>query len=241
MSLENKVKDGESRGFARKAFRLAWKTGMALGTTALSMYTLPLLGASATLGIWVGGAFAAGGGIANLVKGESLFNTVDKALTTYSAVNAIISPMVWLSNVTVPLVANYISDAWWVKGLYGSTLYNGAFVGSYLAAEHLVDNYLNPIGITKTIGSKFGDLFWKAGLFFSPFYTLALNGYTSIAFENFFVPKITAQGIVPHYIDRFVAPTFAVGALPVGFMIGMLDKAKGHSNAYAMPSPAPAH
>lgn len=241
MSLEDKVEDKESRGFIRKAGRLAWKLGMAAATTALSMYTLPLLGASATLGMWVGGAFAAGGGIANLVKGESLFTTLDKALTTYSAVNAVISPMVWLDQATVPLVAKYVSDAWWVKGLYGSTLYNAAFVGNYLSAEHLIDNYLNPRGITKTVGSKFGDLWLKAGLFFSPFYTLALNGYSNIAFENFYVPKITPQGIVPHYIDRIALPTFAVGALPVGFIIGMLDKAKPHANPYGAMAPAPAH
>ncbi|HLD18668.1 MAG TPA: hypothetical protein VJB90_01525 [Candidatus Nanoarchaeia archaeon] len=241
MSLEDKVKDGESRGFARKAFRLAWKTGMALGTTALSMYTLPLLGASATLGIWVGSAFAAGGGIANLVKGESLFNTVDKALTTYSAVNAVISPMVWLEHATVPLVAKYISDAWWVKGLYASTLYNAAFVSTFRGASHLVDHYLNPIGITKTIGNGFLEEWFKVGLLFSPFYTMSANGLSHLAFQNFYVPKITAQGIVPHYISSFVAPTFAAGALPVGFTLGMLDKAKGYHTPYALPSPAPAH
>lgn len=243
MSLEDKVKDNESNGFIKKAGRLVWKVGVAAATTALSMYTLPLLGASATLGIWVGGAFAAGGGIANLVKGDSMFNILDKGLTTYSAVNAIISPMVWLDQATVPLVAKYISDAWWVKGLYGSTLYNGAFVGTYLGAEHLVDNYLNPMGITKTIGSKFWDLWWKAGLFFGAFYTMAFNGVSQIAFENFYVPKFTTQGIVPQYINKFVAPTFAVGALPVGFLIGMFDNPMSKANTYSMPSPAgpPAH
>ena len=102
MSLEDKVQDKESKGFIRKAGRLAWKLGMAAATTALSMYTLPMLGASATLGIWVGSAFAGGGAIANLVKGKSAFNTLDKALTTYSAVNSIISSMVWLEQATMP-------------------------------------------------------------------------------------------------------------------------------------------
>src|SRR3989338_1751135 len=209
MSLEDKVQDKESKGFIRKAGRLAWKLGMAAATTALSMYTLHMLGASATLGIWVGSAFAGGGAIANLVKGKSAFNTLDKALTTYSAVNSIISSMVWLEQATMPLVAKYVSDAWWVKGLYGSTLYNAAFISNYLSAEHLIDNYLNPRGMTKTIGSKFVNLWWKAGLFFSPFYTLSANGISGIAFENFYVPNITPQGIMPNYIDRFVAPTFA--------------------------------
>mgnify|MGYP001574013501 FL=1 len=84
-------------------------------------------------------------------------------------------------------------------------------------------------------------------MFFSPFYTLSANGISSIAFENFYVPTITAQGIMPHYIDRFVVPTFGVGALPTGFGINMLDKAKEHvksyANSYGMPSHAmaPAH
>lgn len=241
MSLEDKVQDKESRGFSRKAGRLLWKVGVAAATTALSMYALPMLGASATLGIWVGGAFAAGGGIARAIKGEPLFDNIDKALTTYSSVNAIISSMVWLDKVTTPLVAKYVSDAWWVKGLYGSTLYNAAFVSNYLSTEHLIDNYLNPRGMMKAVGSKFWDLWWKAGLFFGPFYAMALNGYTNIAFENFYVPKFTTQGIVPHYIDRFVAPTFAVGALPVGFIINMLDKTKSHANPYGAMAPVPAH
>lgn len=242
MSLEDKVQDKESKGFIKKAGRLAWKLGMAAATTAFSMYTLPLLGASATLGIWVGGSFAAGGAIARAAKGKSLFEIADRALTTYSAVNAIIPHMVWLEHATVPLVAKYISDAWWVKGLYASTLYNGAFVGTYLGAEHLVDNYLNPRGITKTVGSQFWDLGWKAGLFFSPFYTMSANGISNIAFENFYAPKITAQGLMPHYIDRLVAPTFAVGALPVGFLINIFDKAKksvkSYANSFGMPSHA---
>ncbi|MBI2655417.1 hypothetical protein HYX06_03270 [Candidatus Woesearchaeota archaeon] len=241
MSLEDKVQDRESKGFMKKAGRLAWKLGMAAATTALSAYTLPMLGASATLGIWVGGSFAIGGGIARAIKGKPLFDNLDKALTTYSAVNAIIPHMVWLEHATVPLVAKYVSDAWWVKGLYASTLYNGAFVGSYLGAEHLVDNYLNPRGITKTIGSQFGDLFWKAGLFFSPFYTMSANGISSIAFENFYVPKISAQGIVPYYIDRLALPTFAAGAAPVGFAINMLDKAKERAKSYGYGMPSPAH
>ena len=64
---------------------LAWKVGMAAATTALSVATV------GTLGIAVGGAFAAGGMIGNLAKGKSLYDSIDSALTTYSAVNAIIS------------------------------------------------------------------------------------------------------------------------------------------------------
>ena len=241
MSLEDKVQDKESKSFISKAGRLAWKLGAVAATTALSMYTLPMLGASAALGIWVGGAFAGGGAIANLAKGESAFNTLDKALTTYSAVNAIISPMVWLQDATVPLIAKYVSDAWWVKGLYASTLYNAAFVSLFRGASHLTDNYLNPVGITKTISEGFTEQWLKVGLLFSPFYTLAANGITQIAFDNFYLPKITPQGIMPNYISRFAAPTFAAGALPVGFALGMLENEKSHPKSYGAMAPAPAH
>ena len=61
MSLEDKVESKESKGFMKKALKLGWKLGMAGATTALSMAVLPAVGASAFLGVAVGGAFAAGG------------------------------------------------------------------------------------------------------------------------------------------------------------------------------------
>lgn len=170
-----------------------------------------------------------------------MFDSIDKALTTYSSVNAIISPMVWLQDATLPLVAKYISDAWWVKGLYASTAYNAAFVTTFRGASHLADNYLNPAGITKTIGNGFFEQWLKVGLLFSPFYTMAANGIPQIAFNNFYVPKITPQGILPNYIGRFVAPTFAAGALPVGFALGMLENGKSPSKPYGAMAPQPAH
>jgi hypothetical protein len=120
-------------------------------------------------------------------------------------------------------------------------LYNGAFVGTYLGSEHLVDNYLNPKGITKTIRSQFFDLWWKAGLFFSPFYTLSANGISGIAFDNIYAPAITSQGIVPDYVGRIALPTFAVGALPVGFAINMFDNAKNAVKSYSSPYRTPGH
>lgn len=226
MSLEDKVKDKESEGFAKKALKLGWKLGMAAATTALSMAALPALGASATLGIAVGAAFAAGGAIANLATGKSLYDTVSSALTTYSAVNAVIHPMVWLSDVTMPLIPNVTTAGKLLRGLYAVTAYNAAFVGSYNAASHLVDNYLNPVGMGKAIASGFPGQWARVGLLFSPFYYMAANGIPNIAFSNFYVPKLTAQGIVPQYVNQFTVPTFAAGALPVGFGLDYLWQPK---------------
>lgn len=231
MSLEDKVKDRESSGFMKKALKLGWKLGMAAATTALSMAALPAIGASASLGIAVGGAFAAGGAIGNFARGKSLYETISSALTTYSAVNAIISPMVWLGDMTFPFIPNYDLTGKIIRGIYASTLYNAAFVGSYNAASHLVDNYLNPVGITKAVTDGFPGQWAKVGLLFSPFYYMAANNITNLAFSNFYAPKLTGQGIAPQFVGQYTAPTFAAGALPVGFGLDYLFPSK----------PKPAH
>ncbi len=211
MSLEEKVNDKESNGFAKKALKLGWKLGMAAATTAFSMATV------GTLGIAVGGAFAAGGAIATLARGKSLYETASAAITTYSAVNAVIYPMVWLSDVTMPLIPNATTTGKLLRGLYAVTAYNAAFVGSYNAASHLVDNYLNPKGIVKSVTDGFPNQWMQVGVLFSPFYYMAANNISSIAFNNFYAPKITPQGIMPQHVSTFASPTFAAGALPVGF------------------------
>ena len=211
MSLEDKVNDKQSGGFIKKAAKLGWKLGMAAATTALS---LPLVG---TLGIAVGGAFAAGGLIANIARGNSFYESFSKALTTYSAVNAVIYPMVWLGNATFPLIPNYDLAGKIMRGIYASTIYNAAFVGSYNAASHLVDNYLNPDGISKTIKKDFFRDWLQIGLMFSPFYYMAANNIAAI---SMFHPKIGYN----------TAPTFSVGAVPVGFAHNYLNpiNAKRH-------------
>ena len=217
MSLEEKVNDKQSKSFIKKAGRLAWKLGVATATTALRV---PLVGTS---GILVGGAFAVGGAIANLARGKSLYDSVDKALTTYSAVNAIIYPMVALGNATFPLIANdtFLGQA--ARGLYASTLYNAAFVGSFRAAGHLVDNYLSPVGITKTVSEGFLKEWAKIGLLFSPFYALDANGITKL---NLFGATL---------------PTFAVGALPAGFALDyFFNKDKPKYRPSYTPSYSPA-
>ncbi|HLC62423.1 MAG TPA: hypothetical protein VJI52_05400 [Candidatus Nanoarchaeia archaeon] len=208
MSLEDKVQDKESGGFIKKAAKLGWKLGMAAATTALSV---PLVG---TLGVAVGGAFAAGGLIANLARGKSFYESFSKSLTTYSAVNAVIYPMVWLGDATFPLIQNYDLAGKIARGIYASTLYNAAFVGTFNAASHLVDNYLNPIGITKTIKKDFFRDWLQIGLLFSPFYYMAANNTAGISMYHALTGYKTA-------------PTFAVGAVPVGFAHSYLNPING--------------
>ncbi len=220
MSLEEKVNDKESKGFIKKAAKIVWKLGMATATTALSV---SLVGTS---GILVGGGFAVGGAIANLARGKSLYDSVSKALTTYSAVNAIIYPMVALGNATFPLIANdtFLGQA--ARGIYASTLYNAAFVGLFRGASHLVDNYLSPVGITKSVSEGFLEDWAKIGLLFSPFYALDANG----------ISKLNVFGAT--------LPTFAVGALPVGFALNYFfskDKPKYNPSYTPRITPAPAY
>ena len=198
MSLEDKVKDKESKGFIKKAARMTWKLGLAAATTALSVATV------GTLGIAVGGAFAAGGMIGNLVKRKSLYESIDSALTTYSAVNAVIYPIVLLGDLTFPLIDNATMGGKLMRGLYASTAYNAAFLGTFRGASHLVDNYMNPKGIGKTIKKDFWRDWTMIGAMFSPFYYLAANNITNLAMYH---PSIGYN----------TAPTFAVGAVPVGF------------------------
>ena len=169
MSLEDKVESKESKGFMKKALKLGWKIGMATATTALSV---PLVG---TTGVFVGGALAAGEIIGNLIKKKSLYETVSEAMTTYSAVNAIIAPIVALGNATFPLIDNATLLGKAARTLYATTAYNAAFVASYNAAAHMVDNYLNPNGITKSVSENFYNQWKRVGLGFLPGYALVAN------------------------------------------------------------------
>ncbi len=188
-SLEDKVDSKESKGFMKKAFGLGFKLAVAVATTALSLSTV------GTLGVIVGGAFAGGGAVGNLVKRKPLFETIDKALTTYSAVNAVIHPIVWLGNATFPLIPNETIFGKVARAAYASTLYNAVFLGAYNGASHLIDNYLNPVGITKSITNNFYNQYSRIGLGFLPAYALDANGISTI----------------------FGLPTFAVNAFPLGF------------------------
>jgi len=218
MSLEDKVQDKESKSFAKKAFRLGFNAAAAVATTALSMATV------GTVGPIVGAALAGGGLIGHLIKGKSLYESTVDALKAYAAVNAVIWPIVALGNATFPLIPNETIIGKAARTLYASTLYNAAFVGAFRGAAHLVDNYLNPIGITKTIKDNFYNEWKRIGLGFLPGYALDANGITKL------------MGL----------PTFAVNAFPLGLYnaVNPVPVAKksaysSYSPGYSMPSMSP--
>ena len=213
MGLEEEVNNKESKGLIRKALKLGWKLGMAAATTALSVSTV------GSLGIIIGGALAAGGAIGGIIKEKPLYDIVSRALTAYSAVNAVIYPMVWLGDATFPLIENATLLGQAARTLYATTLYNAAFVGSFRASEHLIDNYMNPLGITKTVSDNFYNRWKRVGLGFLPGYALVANA-------------------VPPFLG---IPNFALNALPFGIYneIKPLPEPKKSYSSYT-PGYAPA-
>ncbi|MBI4127698.1 MAG: hypothetical protein HY459_01370, partial [Parcubacteria group bacterium] len=122
-----------------------------------------------------------------------------------------------LGNGTFPLISNTDLTGKIIRGIYASTIYNAAFIGTFNAASHMVDNYMNPLGITNTIKKDFFRDWWQIGLMFSPFYYMAAN---NIAGLSMYHPQIGYN----------TAPTFAVGAVPVGLAHNYLNpiNAKKH-------------
>ena len=199
--LEQKVKKEENKGVIRKFFDYAYLGAAAVGTTIWSTAT------TGSLGMVVGIAFAGGGWIGSVLKrGKSFHSLATDFLKTYSAVNLIISPLVWLGNVTYPAVgafgANVASSlgssptigAIAARSAYAVTAYNAAFIGAYKGANHLVSNYFNPIGLIDGITDGYWPLTKRVGMGFAPAYILAANGVSNI----------------------FGIPTFAWNAVPVG-------------------------
>lgn len=201
-NLEDKINSKESKGFFRKGFKLAWKLGFAAASTALVLST------AGTSGLIIGGAVGAGHLIGGLIKGKPLYDVINESLTAYSAVNTILSPMIALGDATFPLIPNdtFIGKA--MRGIYATTLYNAVFVSAYKGTSHLIDNYLNPIGITNSIKDNFFKTWLGFGIGMAPAYTLVANGITQLPFGYFGLEKIPsfAANVFPYMIYRQLRP-----------------------------------
>ncbi len=212
MSLEDKVKDKESKGFMRKTLNIGFNLAMAGATTALSIATM------GSTGLWIAGAFASGGTIGSFIKKKPLYETVNKALKDYSTINAIIYPVISAWDYIIPKLPGTTLAHKIFRTLFASTIFNVGFEGMYKGARHLIDNKLNPIGITKSIKSNFYNSWKRSAIGFSPAYGLVANGVSNI------------YGI----------PTFAYNALGLNLYSTLkpVPVAK-HTPSY-MPSYAPA-
>lgn len=186
--LENKIdnvpkkdKEEEKKGFFRKAFDLMYLTGAAIGTTALSSAFV------GSTGFFIGGALAGGGLIGSMIKkGKSMYEMVTDSLKTYSALNMIISPIVYLGNATFPIAGALGGKVAGVVGemvsrtAYAVTAYNTLFTVKLRAAYHLVGNYLSPKGITKSVKKDLWPFLKRSGLGLSSGYHLLANGVPSM-------------------------------------------------------------
>ena len=116
--------------------------------------------------------------------------------------NVILNPIIKLGEITYPIfgylgskiaggIGSIVS-----RSVYALTAYNAAFVGLFRGAEHLLDNYLNPKGIAKTVKDNFYNTWKRIGAVFAPGYLLTANGIH----------------------DIFGVPAFAANALPVGYI-----------------------
>ncbi|MBU0979753.1 MAG: hypothetical protein KJ709_03030 [Nanoarchaeota archaeon] len=225
-----------------KARDLVYYAGV---STAATMFGLLTAGALAPM---IGGALAIGGMVGGAIKRKSLYEIATTAMKEYSALNIVIYPMIWLGNVTYPIltqIGHYGAAALGattgvgqaVGGVvartgYALTAYSGAFVGAFGAAEHMVGNYMNPKGLWKSVSHNFVNRWKQVSLLMAPALSLTANYVHNLAI-----------GIGNYSVSL---PTFAVNAAPFSAAMKIWppgekknEKAPAQ-NPYGMPSPAPA-
>lgn len=230
--LEDKVEAKESKGFIRKAFDTSFNLAVAGATTALSTAFV------GPLGIYIGGAIAGGHVIGGTITKKPLYNIVNDSLKGYSTINAIIHPIIWLGNVTLPLIPNETLFGKAARTLYALTAYNAAFVGAFRGAHHLINNKLNPKGLYKAVTNNFYNEWKRFGMLFAPAYALVANGIYSLAG----VPYLgEALKTMPYGNSIGKVPVFAANALPaIAYHIANpLKPAKKSSPSYS-PEYSPA-
>lgn len=219
--LEDKVGGKESEGYIKKALNTGFNIAVAGGTTLFGMATV---GIAAPI---VGGALAAGNAIGGVIKKKSFYKNFNDSINSYSIINSIFHPIVWLGDVTIPLIPNETLFGKALRTLYGMTLYNAAFVGMFRSAHHLIGNKLNPKGITKAITDDFYNMWKRTGIGFAPAYALVTNGITNLPFGYFGIEKM---------------PVFALNALPFGIYhtVKPLAPKQSYQASYS-PEYSPAH
>jgi hypothetical protein len=201
MALDDIVEDRGSKRLIRKAGRLLFKSALAVGTTLLSTSFV------GTTGVFIASGLTIGSAMASLIKRKPFYDIVDDSLSLYSTINTIVSPIIWLGDATFPLVEklvyqvapNDILLARIAQGVYSLTAYNAVFTGMFSGAKHLVDNYLNPAGISDSIKDKFYNNYARNLLTFAP-------AYLSVSWG---IPEWTILG--------YKLPAFAWNALFGGF------------------------
>ena len=217
MSLEDKVHGKESEGFIKKTLKMGFNLALAGTATAFGVATF------GTMVPIIGGAFALGSTIGSLSQGKPVYDTALDAVKNYTVLNAALPFLLTAWDATIPLIPNDTLVGKAMRGLYASTVFNAGFEAMFKGARHLIDNYGNPSGITKSIKNNFYNDWKRSAVGFSPAYTLAANGFAHLG----------ALGLPP------IIPTFAYNAFALPLYNSFYPagkKASGHA-----PSYAPAH
>jgi len=210
--LEKEVKNKKSEGFIRKAAKLVFLGATAAATTALGIATV---GTTAPL---IAGAFAGGGLIGSIVKGNSLYETTTKMLRDYSVINTIITPIIGLGDITYPIVGGWGAQAATAAGLnpligsvaakstYALTAYNAAFLTAFKGANHLYDNFLNPKGIVPAIRENFTEEWARVAKVFAPGYLLTANNILTLPIAGYAAPVFALNAPFANYINTVYPP-----------------------------------
>ncbi len=196
-SLEETIDDSESKGFIRKLFNTGFNASIAGIATFLSLATV------GSAGIIIGGSLAVGGAIGGFVRNNPFYKILNDSLKRYATINTIIYPIFSLGNATFGLIENKTIIGKALRAIYASTVFNAAFVASFNAVHYLIDNKLNPIGITKAVSDNFYNKFKRTGGLFLPAYSLISNGITQLPVSIFgmggmptFAPNALVAGII---------------------------------------------
>ncbi|NOZ81410.1 MAG: hypothetical protein GXP63_07115 [DPANN group archaeon] len=208
----------KSSGLLKRAAKLVYSAGVATAVTALTVSTV------GTVPILVGGAFGLGSFIGTAIKGGMPLDTmVNDALNSYSAITAVVYPMIVLGDVTFPVVndigvgvAGDMGGAI-AKSAYALTAYLATFIGAFKGTHHLISHYGDPKGITESLK----DNFWA--------------DYKRFAW--IFAPSLVSAAVgVPNW---YGLPAFAVNSLPAAAYQTYNPPGQPDEKKYTAPAPSP--
>ena len=217
-TLEDKVNSEESKGFMKKALKLAWNVGIA---AASSVFSYGLVGISGPL---TGVAFAAGSAILNAMgknpdKKSKGLNGLIKDFSVGSLTGII---GVW----GYDLAAQYFPTPGIARALFGVSVVNPVFTASYMANDYIIKNNFNPTGI----GKYFRDNYWPI----LKDVTLWLGLPVAITINGYGIPA-TLGGL-----DMRGYPTILVADSFYRIRTGLTQSKIGASNPYYSLAPHPA-
>ena len=193
-AVENEAREEKKRGRWGKLLHLAYLSTLAVAATAISALTAgsivgPVLGSSKISSL-VGsmGSLVLTGAVAlySIVKRKPLYETFVSFLTTYTAFNLVLSPMVAFANATYPIIGYWGSKiagsvgAAVAKSAYSMTAFNSLLVAGFKGISYLVQNRFDPRGMLSYIKKDFWPFNNRMSIGYSPVHLAVPNGIRDI-------------------------------------------------------------